>query len=696
MEEEHQNQNNMNMMVTDAAVQAAATTNVATTNTITAIPVATVATATSTTEDGEGKNNTAAAGGFIVHTKHTCDKCFKAPIIGKRYISTTKPNFDLCGDCASKYDGEDSIGLEETVLARDKKRTQEFVLKLKIDHKGEVQTRRIKLSELWARKNQQLKFKKLMEFAAVFVFQDNSNKAESDAKRNAFVANAKATYVDDDGDLITMSSNKELEDAFIQVLKKVPGVHKPFIVNVTFKDVEPAKRKEAPGKAAGMPKRIQLRKLDPTTKKVVAMSKDKSPLPGVPPKKFEKKFFIHARHTCDGCSKSPIIGTRYKAKKIQDFDLCGNCFAKYEGDKADFEPAVLDRDRRMQQRWIKKQLVCPFASRSTGTWKCAKGGESLASFLKKIQEETGAVIESATVLHGSPHCEGYDEKVPSAEDDDAKPEPMEEEVESVKVEPAEKKPPESPTPSKDESFLEDADGSIAEAIGRTLDVCVAAIEGAMDEVEKVDAAGSKGEQAPQKSAEDVAASVAADAFSVASSIVSGMTDMIKKMEDTKMADVSYVEAGSQSNNVPSVVSGTTIVKSEEGTVKEEGETELPKVEDVEDEWSVVDDEEGKPREEEEEEEKKRRAHELACIQATDDFGRAVALELERREAVSAVSALSPVVLAKWDTELHQMHELGFLDDRKNVDALEHLEASHMGCDSTDKVTVNEAIEYLLK
>ena len=209
-----------------------------------------------------------------------------------------------------------------------------------------MQTRRIKVSELWAKKNQQLKFKKMMDVASCFVFQDNSNKAESDAKRNAFVANAKATYVDDDGDLITMSSNKELEDAFIQVLKKSPGVHKPFIVNVTFKDIEPAKRKEAPGKAAGMPKRIQLRKLDPTTKKVFAMSKDKSPLPGVPPTKFEKKFFIHARHTCDGCSKSPIIGTRYKAKKIQDFDLCGNCFAKYEGDKADFEPAVLGKSLR--------------------------------------------------------------------------------------------------------------------------------------------------------------------------------------------------------------------------------------------------------------------------------------------------------------------------------------------------------------
>lgn len=61
----------------------------------------------------------------------------------------------------------------------------------------------------------------------------------------------------------------------------------------------------------------------------------------------------------------------------------------------------------------------------------------------------------------------------------------------------------------------------------------------------------------------------------------------------------------------------------------------------------------------------------------------------------ATSALSPVVLAKWDTELHQLHELGFLDDRSNVDSLEHLEAAHMGVDSTDKVTVNSVVEHLL-
>jgi len=38
---------------------------------------------------------------------------------------------------------------------------------------------------------------------------------------------------------------------------------------------------------------------------------------------------------------------------------------------------------------------------------------------------------------------------------------------------------------------------------------------------------------------------------------------------------------------------------------------------------------------------------------------------------------------------------GFLDDRKNIDAMEHLEAAHMGVDSTEKVTVQSVVEHLL-
>lgn len=59
------------------------------------------------------------------------------------------------------------------------------------------------------------------------------------------------------------------------------------------------------------------------------------------------------------------------------------------------------------------------------------------------------------------------------------------------------------------------------------------------------------------------------------------------------------------------------------------------------------------------------------------------------------SAVSSTVLSRWDTELKQMHELGFFDDNKNVNALEHLEAVSMSVDSDDPITVNDAVDYLL-
>ena len=54
-------------------------------------------------------------------------------------------------------------------------------------------------------------------------------------------------------------------------------------------------------------------------------------------------FFVHARHTCDGCSSTPIIGTRYRATKIPDFDLCQKCFTSYEGEDLDFKPETLGK-----------------------------------------------------------------------------------------------------------------------------------------------------------------------------------------------------------------------------------------------------------------------------------------------------------------------------------------------------------------
>lgn len=54
---------------------------------------------------------------FVVHTKHSCDVCFQQPIIGKRYTSSDRKNFDLCARCFDAYSGPE-IGLEEAVLGK--------------------------------------------------------------------------------------------------------------------------------------------------------------------------------------------------------------------------------------------------------------------------------------------------------------------------------------------------------------------------------------------------------------------------------------------------------------------------------------------------------------------------------------------------------------------------------------------------
>lgn len=144
---------------------------------------------------------------------------------------------------------------------------------------------------------------------------------------DSFIAEADATYLDADGDKITMTSSKELMDSFLQVMKKFPN-NGPFRVTVTIPDgFQPFTA--APNNACSM-----------TVKHVPKKKRVAMKMMALDPKKFDKELFVHARHTCDGCSKSPIIGTRYHATKIPDFDLCATCYEKYEGEDLDFKPDV--------------------------------------------------------------------------------------------------------------------------------------------------------------------------------------------------------------------------------------------------------------------------------------------------------------------------------------------------------------------
>jgi hypothetical protein len=65
-------------------------------------------------------------------------------------------------------------------------------------------------------------------------------------------------------------------------------------------------------------------------------------------------------------------------------------------------------------------------------------------------------------------------------------------------------------------------------------------------------------------------------------------------------------------------------------------------------------------------------------------------------SLKSKSEISAVLLARWENELRQLHEFGFLDDHANVDALGHLEAANIGVESDDPITINAVVDYLLK
>lgn len=226
---------------------------------------------------------------------------------------------------------------------RDRKITKNYVLKIKTNDGAEsTQIRRINVADVWG--EDELSYAKLIAAAAKFA---SSNQDVDTAK-------AKVTYIDEDGDRITISSDGELTDSFRQTFNTPRN--KPFRVSVLFpmgdgnKAIPAMAAGKNPQKLIRIEKQIsrksdQLEALKVKAKLASAGSPngEQKSMSWMNPQKFDSSFFIHARHTCDGCSKTPIIGTRYRATNIPDFDLCSACFEKYEGEKTDFKPEALGK-----------------------------------------------------------------------------------------------------------------------------------------------------------------------------------------------------------------------------------------------------------------------------------------------------------------------------------------------------------------
>jgi len=95
-------------------------------------------------------------------------------------------------------------------------------------------------------------------------------------------------------------------------------------------------------------------------------------------------------------------------------------------------------------------------------------------------------------------------------------------------------------------------------------------------------------------------------------------------------------------------------------------------------------------------EKKMEEEEIIVKTAADEEGSWNIIDEDHQEDASSPS-ISATLLARWDTELAALAELGFVDTKAVLDALETLQAANIGCESEDDgVSLQKVVDYLLK
>merc|ERR1712013_275920 len=125
------------------------------------------------------------------------------------------------------------------------------------------------------------------------------------------------SWMDEDGDMVTIASDEEL----IIALTEMSGPVYKLIINI----------------------------------KSEKKSEDIS----------SKEYQIHPGIVCDGCEKTPIVGHRYKCVVCDDFDLCGSCEAagchpghnmiRISNPEVNFPHRLFKRIQKMQERAEKRK-----------------------------------------------------------------------------------------------------------------------------------------------------------------------------------------------------------------------------------------------------------------------------------------------------------------------------------------------------
>jgi hypothetical protein len=580
------------------------------------------------------------------------------------------------------------------------------------------------------------------------------------------------TYTDEDDDIITISSNEELEDAFLQFVNKDPPVvraraltkstaattDEAYNMEKSYPKQRKWKGNEIPRPLRKMKNRLNALQAEMLEKdrlhmamkeKLNAVGMDKTEMnsydfssdtakmePMEPSKEFwettgapqvdikatrvqpdtipkplvtevvcpkpskveiqetqpedfhlgrVKKDFIHGRHTCDGCFTSPIIGYRFNAINLPDYDLCFKCVKNYKGTDVHFQPEELDRDQYLQKRWqarkLKQERQSDFKQRAENKRSVSsKSKSSKPCVFKQIAVEFCDAALNEAIKRSLNFEQMIDTKVKSG--------PLSVPVvntdtheEKVVIEPVE----EATDPEEVE-------------VPTTVQVKDVASQVSTDDKEQV--------------FEEVEVDDVVDVTPQASSKEQFITK--EEAECVSEPDLHLPVAPTHNPQVlthqpidgPQLQIGTPEMDESSGAKILEGEEEddadaNSNASSSSDEWQVVD-EDGQVTD-----------HMVAQAaqmlgsalfqsdMASEDMdigsGESFTSGLTSVPSLKSKTEIASVLLTRWEKELlSQLHEFGFLDDNANVEAFGFLEAANMGVYCDDPITINAVVDYLLK
>lgn len=441
--------------------------------------------------------------------------------------------------------------------------------------------------------------------------------------------------------------------------------------------------------------------------------------------------FIHGRHTCDGCMITPIVGLRYHALNLPDYDLCADCFNKYDGNEIIFETAELDRDRNRQPMWkvkasrgvvksfeerrnkasryVNERKVSPAPALSTSLEEDNKKENEITEALGQALDESAKVIGTfvkeltdavekqadntcLSALTESEESKAFVQQreidvVPTlagdAVDDTLGKTPAPDDLSALPCDINEDHSVKglsevSSLPSLDLTGKYFKHDSVVDEDGEVPDNFVT-----MSSAQSYDESADRNlfANVEKDSKNDSVVEVNEEYGDALDNFANESFD--ESADKSVFENVELKDCDSSSDDVGLVIAGddgesTTVCSKKSHNVVDGNSDQVEDIDEkshtTDDEWDVLDD---------------------VAQQIESDAALARAASLVG-SALFEDSQKDSHTLPRWSTELKQLHELGFLDDHRSIDILDSLNAANIGSGETAPIKIEKVVERLLK